>query len=97
MKILTSYEFKRPSRSRVAPVVSLLVDEGVFAVHLERGDEIWRDSDNADSLKNTLSTEVRKRGRRARIFTESDDAIVVSLWPEGEGPRARKKRARVAA
>lgn len=91
MEKLTSYEFKRSSRSRYAPIVKALIDDGVNAVRIKRGDD-FPDDVNMDGVQAAVSDQVRKRGRRARTFRESDDALVVALWPEGEGPRTPRRR-----
>jgi hypothetical protein len=91
MEKLTSYEFKKPSTSKYAPVVAALVDEGVFAVRLKRGEDFGRDV-TLDSVQGAVSQQVRNAGRRARTFRESDDVLVVALYPEGEGPRAPRRR-----
>lgn len=91
MEKLTSYEFKKPSRSRYAPVVKALVDDDVVAVRMKRGEDFPGDV-TMDGVQAAISDQVRKRGRRARTFRESDDALVVALWPEGEGPRTPRRR-----
>jgi hypothetical protein len=97
MEILDSYEFKRPSRSRYAPVVDALVNgvggKKVFAVKLKRGEDFPQAS-SISSVQGAISTQVREAGRRAKTFAESDDVLVVSLWPEGEGPRVRRRSSR---
>ena len=91
MQRLDSYEFKKPSTSKYAPVVKALVEDGVFAVRLVRGQDFGRDV-TLDAVQGAVSQQVRNAGRRARTFRESDDALVVSLWPEGEGPRTPRRR-----
>lgn len=99
MDVLNSYEFRKPSHSQWAPVVKALVQDGVFAVRLKRGVDFPQDA-NLDTVQGGVSSQVRNAGRRARTFREGDDAIVVSLYAEGEGPRrtrTARRRERVAA
>jgi hypothetical protein len=96
MEILRSYEFKKPSKSRYAPVVKALVEDGVFAVRLVRGTDFPSEA-TIDSVQGAVSQQVRNAGRRARTFAESLDALIVSLYPEGEGPRRRRTRAKASA
>lgn len=96
MEILNSYEFRKPSNSQWAKVVKALVQDGAFAVRLKRGVDFPQDA-NLDTIQGGISSQVRNAGRRARTFREGDDAIVVSLYAEGEGPRrsrATRKRER---
>jgi hypothetical protein len=44
------------------------------------------------SVQQGVRDAVKKRGRRARTFIESDDHMVVGLYGEGEGPRAPRRR-----
>lgn len=96
MEILNSYEFRKPSRSQWAPVVKALVEDGNFAVRLKRGVDFPEDA-NLDTVQGGVSSQVRNAGRAARTFREGDDALVVTLRAEGEGPRrsrATRKRER---
>jgi hypothetical protein len=93
MEILRSYEFKKKSTSRYAPVVKALLD-GAVAIRIKRGDPEWPEDAKLESVSGGISTLTRKEGRRARTFRENDDNLVVALWPEGEGPRAPRRRRR---
>ena len=97
MEILQSYEFKKQSSSRYAPVVKALVDQGAFAVKLKRGED-FDQAASIETVQGGVSTLIRKAGHRARTFRESDDVLVVTLYAEGEGPKPRRRaRQRVAA
>lgn len=96
MEILNEYDFKRQSTSRYAPAVKALVDDGAFAVKLRRGVDFPQDV-RTDNVQANVSNLVRARGKRARTFVESDDVVVVSLWPDGEGPKQRRKAAKRSA
>jgi hypothetical protein len=96
VQILDSYEFKKPSKSRYAPVVKALVDDGAFAVRLERGVDFPADR-SLDNVQGAISQQVRNAGRRAKTFAEPPDALVVSLYEEGDGPRRRRARSKVTA
>jgi hypothetical protein len=93
MEKLQSYEFRKPSRSRYAPVVTALVDEGVFAVRLKRGPD-FPEGVSMDSVQGAVADQVRKAGRRAKTFRESDDALVVSLATDEPRSRGRSQRRR---
>jgi hypothetical protein len=96
MKILTEYSFKKEGRSRYEEAVKALCDEGVYAVELKRGED-FPENLSPQSASGGIRGLIAKRGYRARCFIESDDVLVVSLWSEGEGPKARRKRQKVAA
>lgn len=89
MEILTSYEFKRPSTSRYAPVVNALVTDGAKAVRIKRGEDFPAEI-SMDSVQGAVSQEIRKAGARARTFRESDDVLVIALRGEGEAPRRKR-------
>jgi hypothetical protein len=92
MQQLTEYSFTRASRSRYAEAVSLLLDKNVFAVRLVRGEDFDKEV-SVKSVQRAVSQLIRKRGRSAHTFIEDENAIVLSLWPEGEGPsRPTRKR-----
>lgn len=96
MEILQEYDFKRPSRSQYAPVAKALLEDGVFAVKLKRGED-FPQSANVSSVQGAVSTQVRESPknvdrRRARTFVESDDVLVVSLYAAGEGPAPKRRR-----
>lgn len=93
MEQLQSFAFTKPSKSRYADAVAALVDNGVFAVRLRRGED-FPDGISMDGVQGAVSDQIRKRGKRARTFRESDDSLVVSLWPDGEGPRRSARRRR---
>jgi hypothetical protein len=105
MEILESYDFTRPSRSQYAPAVEALChpdpNKRASIVSLKRAEDF---SEKADirGVQGAVSDRMRKalekvpdlRGRRPRTFIESNDVIVISLWPEGEEPRRRTGRRR---
>jgi hypothetical protein len=102
MEILESYDFTRPSRSQYAPAVEALCpNKRASIVSLKRAEDF---SEKADirGVQGAVSDRMRKalekvpdlRGRRPRTFIESNDVIVISLWPENEGPRRRTGRRR---
>jgi len=93
MEILTSYDFKRSSKSRYAAVVDALVNRGAFAVKLVRGTDFPQTA-KTETVQGAVSNQIRLAGRRARTFVESDDVVVVSLWADGEGPKQRRKAAK---
>src|SRR3954452_8261374 len=94
MKQLQSFDFDaRDTDSPYDPIVKLLVEDGVFAVELSRGEDFDEDV-KVGGLSNTLRGRIRKAGRRARIRIKSKDVIVVGLWPEGEGPKRPTRRRR---
>jgi hypothetical protein len=90
---LTEYSFERASRSRFAKAVSLVMDENVFAVRLIRGED-FPDDVKIKSVQRAVGSLIRKRGRSARTFIESENAIILSLWPEGEAPSRPTRRRR---
>jgi hypothetical protein len=101
MEILSDYNFQRPSRSRYAPVVEALIEKGIFAVKLKRGEDFPSDA-NINSVQGAISTQIRESpknttNRRARTWVEDPETanvLIVSLYPEGEGPAARSKTAK---
>jgi hypothetical protein len=93
MEILQSFEFKKPSRSRYATVVKALVDDGAAAVRLKRGVDFPAEV-SMDGVQSAVADQVRKRGKRARTFRESDDELVVALWADGQGPALAARRQR---
>ena len=98
MEILQSYNFQKPSRSQYAPVVKALLEDGAPIVKLKRGEDFPSDA-KIESVQGAVTTQIRQapantNRRIARTFTESDDALIVTLWPEGQGPKARKKAAK---
>lgn len=96
MEILESYSFTKPSTSRYAAAVSALVEDGHFAVKLKRGTDFPAEI-GIEAVQGAISEQIRKRGKRARTFRESDDVLVVSLYGDGEGPRRRRGARRQAA
>lgn len=90
MEILETHDFKKPSRSRYTEAVDALCDKGAFAVRLTRGKD-FPDNITAGSASGSVRQLIGNRGQRARCFIESDDALVVSLWKDGEGPKSRKR------
>jgi len=97
MQKLTQYDFKRPSHSRYDEVVKALIEEGVPAVRLTRGEDFTA---KMDGVQSGLPDRILKAGRRARTQRDPDhpeDVIVVGLWPEGEGPRKKRARAKATA
>lgn len=93
MEQLKSFDFKKPSRSRYADAVDAVVDGGVFAVRLRRGED-FPEGVSMNSVQGAVADQIRKRGGRARTFRESEDSLVVSLWKNGEGPRRPARRGR---
>jgi hypothetical protein len=111
VEILQQYAFRRPSTSQYAAAIEAIAhpdpNKRAFAVKLKRGEDFPVDA-KTSTVQGGLSAQLRKaldevpelRGRRPRTFVESDDVVVASLWPEGEGPkprRASRRRERVAA
>ena len=98
MEILQSYSFKRKSNSRYAPIVKALVDDGHHAVRIKRGQDGWPAETSVETVQGAISQQLRNEGKRARTFREDDNTLVISLWPEGEGPKVRRsKNARAKA
>lgn len=96
MERLDSFDFsKRPSRSRYAAVVKALVDEGVHAVRITRGVD-FPDELQMDTVQGSISQQIRKAGKRARTYRESEDVLIVGLNEEA-APRRRGGRARELA
>jgi hypothetical protein len=93
MELLQSFDFTRPSRSRYAPAVKALMEDRVFAVLLKRGEDFPADITMA-SVQGGIRDKIAKAGGRARIFPTEEGNLVVSLWPEGEGPKRPTRRAR---
>lgn len=92
MKRLQSFNFdERPSDSRYDPIVAALVDDGVVAVELRRGED-FDENTKVGGVQGQLRLRISKRGRRARVRILSDDVIVVGLWPKGGGPRRPTRR-----
>jgi hypothetical protein len=93
MEILQSYTFQRPSRSQYAPVVKALVEDGVPAVRLTRGEDFSQDAKML-SVQGGVSDQLRKAGggRIPRTFVEDDDHLIVSFHAEGEGPKPRRRK-----
>lgn len=104
MEKLDSFNFdERPSRSRYAPVVKALVEDGTFAVALNRGEPMFPEDVKIDSVIAGVRTAVSKAGKRTRIRraplpdgTLSNDRLVVGLDTE-PAPRRRSSRKREAA
>src|SRR3954469_10838498 len=111
MEILESYDFKRESTSQYAAAIRAIAHPDparrAFAVKLKRGEDFPAEA-KTSTVQGGVSTQLRKaledvpdlRGRIPRTFVESDDVVVVSLHPEGEGPkpkRTSRRRERVAA
>lgn len=97
MEILQSYEFRKPSRSRYAPVVKALLEDGAPVVKLTRGEDFDQDA-QIGSVQGAVSAQVRESPkntdkRRPHTFVESDDVLIVALYPKGEGPALRRRRA----
>jgi hypothetical protein len=95
VEILQSYTFKKASKSRYAPIVKALVTDGHHAVRIKRGEDGWPTHTSVETVQGAVSQQLRNEGKRARTFREDDDTLVISLWPEGEGPRLRRKSARI--
>jgi uncharacterized protein related to proFAR isomerase len=96
MEKLDSFDFsKRPSRSRYAPVIDALVHDRnpAAAVRLTRGDEIWPADVNVDSVQGAIADQMRKIGKRAKTFRESDDSLVIGLNDKPAPKRARRREA----
>lgn len=94
MEILHNYEFKRPSRSRYADAIKALTEDGVFAVRLKRGED-FPDNVPMNSIQGGIKDAFKKTsGRSVKTHSEGDEAVVVTLQPEGHSPKTRKKRAR---
>jgi hypothetical protein len=92
MKKLNEFDFsERPSSSRYASVVKALVDEGTFAVMLERGDAEFPADVKVDTVQTGVRNALRKAGKRARTRIPSDNVVVVGLNPNPAPKRARNK------
>jgi hypothetical protein len=89
MEILETHDFKKPSRSRYAEAVKALIEDGVFAVRLKRGED-FPEEITAGSASGSVRQLIDKQGRIARCFIESERSLVVSLQPEGTTSRTRK-------
>jgi hypothetical protein len=96
MRQLQEFDFDtRPSRSRYADAVSALVDDGVFAVELKRGEDFPANL-ALSSVQGSVSSLIRKRGKTARTRIVDKDTIVVGLQANGTSSR-RRGREREAA
>jgi hypothetical protein len=93
MEKLDSFDFdKRPSRSRYAPVVKAMVEDGVKAVRLKRGEDFPQEV-NIDSVQSAVADQVRKAGKHAQTHRESEDSLVVGLQTNPRPARRRPARA----
>lgn len=94
MEILENFDFdKRPSRSRYAPVVDALINNGVKAVRIRRGDPEWPNGTNIESIQGAVADQIRKRGKNARTHRETDDSLIVGLNEKPAPARRRRERA----
>jgi hypothetical protein len=92
MKILDSYDFVRPYNGRWVEVIKALMEDGVFAVRLERGEDFPEDQ-KIENVQNAISQQIIKAGGNPKTFIEdreTKNVLIVSLRPEGE---ERAKRA----
>lgn len=96
MEKLENFDFtKRPSRSRYAPIVKALVEDGAGAVRLTRGEDFPQPL-AIDAVQGAIADQIRKAGRRARTYREDDDHLVVGLNHDPAPTRRRASR-RVAS
>lgn len=98
MKILNDYSFHRPYNGRWVDVVKALMEDGVFAVRLERGEDFPEDK-KIENVQNAITQQITKAGGHARTFVEdreTKNVLIVSLWPDGEGPAKRAPKAKAA-
>lgn len=89
MEILEQFDFdKRPSRSRYADVIKALVEDGVHAVKITRGEKEFPAEVSIETVQGGISTQVREAGRTAVTRKLGDDVLVVGL----EDSRAKRPR-----
>jgi hypothetical protein len=98
MEILDdTFDFdSRPSRSRYAPVVKALVEEGKFGVKLKRGSD-FPAGVKIDTVQAGVRTELGKAGKRAKTRILSPDELAVRLHPVQNPAKRSRKREAVAA
>lgn len=95
MEILESFDFdKRPSRSRYAPVVKALVEDGAKAVRLTRGEDFPQPL-SMDAVQGAIADQFRKAGKKAETYRQDEDHLVVRLSDKPSTGR-RRGRAREA-
>jgi hypothetical protein len=94
MKILQHFDFdQRPSRSRYAAAARALVEDGVKAVELERGEDFPADVKMA-TVQSGVRAAVKKAGKTAQTYIVTDDRIIVGLKDENAKPRRGGSRRR---
>lgn len=94
MEKLDTFDFsRRPSRSRYATAVNALLN-GTTAVRLKRGEDFPEDL-NIESVQGSIAGLLRKEGKHARTYRESNDSLVVGL--QSAPAQKRRGRERISA